>query len=698
MKSYKSLRPNVRTMGLLGGTGDGKTLFSVVPASKKAFELLNRCVGSTNSTIHERLLVYTTETTEKMVVAVRLNERPISRVQYTEIFTSAMARVIRDTGNNATPEETKVVASFRNELLEGVQKKANTKAIFSLLEEKELDSLVEDMTALYKEFELWKYNYVIYNAAKNGLSGAESKKNSAKFLNALLQEVERTLDALDSEAGPTGFKPRFWALWESLNSRLRESFFTYFGEDERSEDGYYYRELDLDDPDEEFVAAMFTNNDTQGGGRLSLEVLCSELVLYVPMNEKIADMIREEPTAREIFQDSKGNTVFGLLDTRGLYHTSHTDAENSEYCSDLLYRRNADAIIMMLPMYGDSNEKKARELYQEVFQNFRRQIPIFVVHNKLDLFVNSLEGEAVGNPLFMDDSDAGELSEAEVKSRIKKQAEGQERELRAIRQKDGKAPDFRQVVCYLKCGRSFPEYLKKEYSVLEAYQSILCGTAQMLEKDASKIRFNAGDGEDVVLTLTDRFRELLHTYVQSADAEKAVFKPGELNRSANINLTPHGNSYLALKRRLRRGDGYESNIDESYYYNCQQIHINFPANIRNFPSAVFLHEVVTEALCVEGGQFLEAEDQERFRKKVEGKLLENDAAGRWLVQALLYEDAIQKAEEESIGFSAWFRHFLERSMDFLVPAKLDEEKYAEKLKEIIIDAANAVIDLDVKFV
>lgn len=45
---------------------------------------------------------------------------------------------------------------------------------------------------------------------------------------------------------------------------------------------------------------------------------------------------------------------------------------------------------MVVPLVGDTNEKKIGELYRDVLKNFNKQIPIFMVHNKLDLYVADL--------------------------------------------------------------------------------------------------------------------------------------------------------------------------------------------------------------------------------------------------------------------------------------------------------------------
>ena len=79
MYNYVSLKPHFRVLELLGGTGNGKTEVGTVPAEPKARKILIEGVGSTNSTLTERLMVFTTEYSDKMIVAVKHDENAFSR-------------------------------------------------------------------------------------------------------------------------------------------------------------------------------------------------------------------------------------------------------------------------------------------------------------------------------------------------------------------------------------------------------------------------------------------------------------------------------------------------------------------------------------------------------------------------------------------------------------------------------------------
>lgn len=107
------------------------------------------------------------------------------------------------------------------------------------------------------------------------------------------------------------------------------------------------------------------------------------------------------------------------MDTRGLYHFDNTDDENVDYCSELLYKGNIDGIAMIVPLEGDNNEKKIRELYRDVLKNFNKQVPIFMIHNKLDLFIDSMVKLRFDDPLSTNPVEDAEFTDDDFRERIK---------------------------------------------------------------------------------------------------------------------------------------------------------------------------------------------------------------------------------------------------------------------------------------
>lgn len=687
MDNYNILKPHVRVLELLGGTGNGKTEIGTVPADPKARKILIEGVGNTNSTLTERLMVFTTEYSDKMVVAVKRDENAFSRNQFTEIVAKSIANVVKDSGKVVASIVGKDEEVLKEALMDQLTKRNNVKAFLSLLTEAQKEQFILDVVALYHDYELHKYNYSIYNTVKNEMTVVEVKENSKKFMSALQQEVERNMDIQGDV-----FKQDLWNIWETLNGHLAKVFFTYFDELDVSNDGYYYKEIMLDNPDTEFIGAMFTANNLQAGQRLSLEVLCSEIVIYVPMNQTFSNLIVDNPLTSKVFRDSHNNIVFATLDTRGLYHSDITEDDNDDYCAELLYKGDVDAIAMVVPLEGDTNEKKIGEIYRDVLKNFSKQIPVFMIHNKLDLYIAALQKQDFDNPLSLDVFDDKEFTEHDFLESIADRMKELNEDLLAAQVKAKKRLPVQSLACYLKRDASFPLAFVKPYNVFVVYKLMLEAMAKSLEESAEKIKFQPNEGEIPTPVIDkERLKELIHVHVTDNSTDKKVFSPGMSDIALSLGKTPHGNAYNALCRRLRIGEGYTSNIDEEYFYNCESFAINFTANLRNFASSEFIHSVVFQALNVTGAMCTQ-EAGEKYMKMVETYVNAKE-----LVSLLLYYKAIQDAERVAFSFKGKFQNFLQNSMLYFNTAMLSEENYAEAVKMIILEAAQKALDLNVTF-
>lgn len=687
MNHYISLKPHFRVLELLGGTGNGKTEIGTVPADPIARKILIEGVGNTNSTLTERFMVFTTEYRDKMVVAVKHNESAFNRNLFTEIVSSAIARVVKTVGKSVEKIDGKDERILGEALNEQLDSRNNVKGIVSLVADEQRVAFTAGIIDLYHKYELHRCNFSIYNTVKNNMAEGEVKENSKKFMSAIQREVEHTLE-MQSDA----FKKDLWNIWEKFNENLSKVFFEFFDAEQISGDGYYYREIWLDDPDKEFIGAMFTANNMQAGQRLSLEVLCDEIVIYVPMNKVVEKIISDNPLTRKVFRDSNDNIAFATLDTRGLYHADNTDDENVDYCSELLYKGDIDAIAMVVPLEGDTNEKKIGELYRDVLKSFNKQIPVFMIHNKLDLFVASLQKMNFDDPLSVDAFDAKEFTEVDLCKSIANRVAELDEDLKKVQVTAKKRLPIKSLVCYLKRDASFPTALLKKYNVVETYRTILEDVAKSLEDSVDRIKFKAKEGE-VPTPVVDKkcLAELVHVHATDNSTAKRVFTPGMSDIALSLGKTPHGNAYNALRRRLKNGDGYTSNIDEAYFYNCNSFSVGFTANLRNFSSPEFIHSVVFQALRIEGAE--KAQEADETYKKI----VETYVNPKKLVSILLFDQAIQEAEAEAFSYESKFQKFLRNSMAYFNPTKVDEEKYTVAIEQIILEAAQKALDLNVTF-
>jgi len=688
MSIYKNLQPHVHVLKLTGGTGDGKTEIATVFASKEARNVLLRGVGRTNSTLKERLLVYSEEYTDKLLVAVNLNMEPYDKLSLSDLFVSSVAKVVRSQG--------KVVASIvgRDEeelekyLIQEMQAKNNAKAVLSFLTEEQKTKIVSDLVDIYHSYHMSEHNYEIYNCVRNNLPEGEAKDNSTKFLSALKNEVERMIDMQGEN-----LRESLWDVLAEINHWLHEVFFEYFSKSDISEDGYYYKEIYLDNQDEAFIDAMFTANDIQNGQRLSLEVFCYDIVIYIPVSQAITKIIRSNGKTNAVFKDNRDNVAFGIFDTRGLFHAENTEDDNADYLSDLLYQGDADALLMVVPLFGDSNEKKIQELYKTAFTTYSKQIPAFMIHNKVDLFVDSIRKESyMDDPLSMDMELGQELSSKEIVSAISAREQELREEVQNAQTKSRQNLKIKSLSCYLKRDGSMQEEIVKRYNISNVIMTVFADTADYLEKSAVKIQVKTDRPESEVVVRIDKERlaEIVHEYLLKDVTNKKVFAPGLADLALSIGKTPHGNSYNALRRRLKYGDGYTCNIDESYYYNCKSFSINFTANLRNFVSTDMVKKIVKETMKLSGGYFTKDKDEEEFYYIVEGRIFPKMFVGQ-----MLYHKAMLSAEQEAVGFMARFQKFLKNSQRFFDSGNLDEQAYVDAMYHVVYEAAQRALNMNV---
>lgn len=690
MSIYRNLKPHAYTFKLMGGTGDGKTEIATVCATKEARRILMNCIGRTNSTLRNRVLVYSEEYKDKIVVAAKVGGDIFERGLFSDMITQSWAKVVKSQGKVVASIAGKDEEDFEQYLIEEINGKNNARAILSFLEENQKKEFVNSVINVYSSFSLREHNYTIYNTVKNSLTDTEVKENSAKFLSAIKEEVGRVLDMLGEN-----FRTELWNVWNKVNQQLQEVFFKYFDEDNQSDDGYYYKELDLFIPDERFIDAMFTANDVQKGQRLSLEVLCSEIVMYLPVNEAIVKMINDLPTAKGVFKNNQGKTVFAVMDTRGLYHSDNTEDDNTDYLDELLYQGEADALLMVVPLFGDSNEKKIEELYKKAFKNFNKQIPVFMLHNKLDLFVDSINKDSFDDDPLSLEMEGGTILDAQELINKIEEREGQLRtELQNVQGKARKNLMIKSLSCYLKRDKTMQSELVKKYNIINAFEVIFRDTAEYLKGSAVKIPLIVGNSEyDDVYIEVDK--EILVKAVKEQilkdTTDKKVFDPGIKDLETSIGKVPHGNAYNALKRRLRYGDGYTSNINEEYYYNCKSFSVNFTANLRNFVTDDMISIIISQGVNVRGGKFTQA-DSDKFNE-----IVKRNVNAKELVSYLLYYQAMLEAEKTAFSFGGRFQNFLQRSMLYFNRKQIDSMKYAQGVYLIIKDAAEHTLRMNVTY-
>lgn len=676
------LQPSAYTLGLVANSGIGKTLFACKNAKPNARPILQKSVGETNTTIQNRVITFSANPAlaQRLIVGVKPDPVFFGSRDLMELLLEPLCTTIRQLGRKGSPNAGEAEACLREELRDLLQREDfGLFRRLALLTSEQQKNLADGILQWFQDSAFYQYIEELYGRAVTELKsrGEEPSKNSAKLRSELRIQVAKRIDLLTREGGTQALL----ALCQQTEQALKERFFRVFQSERCSEDGYYYLELALEEPDQEAANAFFSNNTK---GHPSLESLCREIVIYAPMEEKIQQRLDAYPQ----FRDSWGYSSFALLDTRGLFHRDTSEEENEEYCANLLYRSRIDAIILLQSLSSDPNAKKAQLIYQKTLKGFKRDIPIFPVYNRADCKVDDLLKDAEDKGEALPKS---EELQALLATQVQVLSEGLANGM--ARPQQWKTP----LICYLKGERSFAEYpdLKERYTLEAVLGSCFAQMSQALRQRAERLPIKLEDWEIEPTPKVDRVRltAIVNDILNLSETDRKVFAPAKLNLDENRWKVPHGNSYNALRRRLAYGGGWSSQILENYYYHCQNIQVNFPAQLQNFVTPMLTRRLAEEALSIQYGTFLSKEDEAVYQAEVARAILPERFASR-----LLYDRALMDAERVPGSFGAWFQRFIENSTHYLKQPLQGREDYDVVLEELLADAARLVLHRKVRYV
>lgn len=263
-------------------------------------------------------------------------------------------------------------------------------------------------------------------------------------------------------------------------------------------------------------------------------------------------------------------------------------------------------------------------------------------------------------------------------------------ELQDIKNKVYKDFEIKSTSCYLRRDKNMQDDLIKKYNVIHSYQEIFSNISEFIKgENYSRIKLIKQEEGVVVASINeDTFAREIKNHIKNLETHKKVFNPGMDNLKQNIGKTPHGNAYNALCRKLKEGNSYSSNINESYFYSCNSFSINFPANIRNFVTQELINRLLNESLDIKGAKLLNPGEKGKFID-----IIAKNINPKQLVIELLYNRALKEAEKNSFSFGGKFENFLENSMNYLNKESINEQHYIDAIKKIVLETTERVLAL-----
>lgn len=659
------LSPDVRTIEKIGSTGSGKTLSDLLFTTKEARLLFSRTVGEGSATLRDQTKVFTEKLTNHMIVAVKLPYEIFSWEKLIELLSKVLLPIIK---SNYKESQAENADQLQRELFEGFQREMtstkNTEAQTRLLQETNRQKISNEMANYFTNF-LQGNIQIIYQEAKNSLPELEGKPKSRKLDEAIIQ---RLLDKIDRE--PELLK-KLHQSHDAINQELMEFFFRYFSQRQKSKDDYYYQVVDLDhiDRSSDFINAMFSNNNLHTNQQLSIEVICSELVIYAPMNQEVTKIIRSNEKMVRVFEGMDRRLSLGMRDTRGLYHEGADPKVENERLQELLYHNTYDALMIVCPIFGDPNLAKLREDVKSVLRNYSKQIPIILLNNKVDLLIDDQYKKSVeSSDLFSFDELLPKkvLTFSNLKNVIDSRVQSILNEFNMTKQKNTNS--LYPVTCYFKAPNqtdtSIMQDIYNAYGPYQALQQILDILSNSLYQSSKKVRFildeAVDEGKLPYAVIHSKLRELMaQTYTDTPFYEKtrkAVLK----NIDDNLGKTPHGQGFNALGRHIAYGQGWSSNIDEERFVNCESFSVNFPANVRGMPTASLLDKILSDCVKYTKGHFEKPEDLKRINEYVKAQVFDTYE----FTANLLYRHAFLVASHSATSYYNRFNQFLKISRSF----------------------------------
>jgi hypothetical protein len=605
------LQPIGVTALLMAPIGSGKTTVTAHFTTYGAARLLKLTIGEGSSTIVDRQLVFTDELEHHMIVSVKPKTTFVSLTEFTTRITSRLVdRLATYQRKLRTIDVSEIETEIENDLVRAFNNTMNTKAEYSLLSEEDRMQAVKELTGPIAGFMKTK-GIEIFNHAANSINVDEAPKNSMKLRDAIKTKLQDFIQ-LDLQINQVIGK-----VYSRLNENLDHYFYSYFDKDQKSADDYYYKIIDVNDPEshKEFILAFFSNNNLQKGKRLSIEVLCDEIVIHLPLRESIVEAIRADKarrTTRSVYEDLNQKSIsITLIDTQGLFHLASDEEMELDRLRYMLYSTRYDALISLTPMHGNPNATKFEIQMAQEMAKYKKNVPVFFLCNKVDEYADNLHKDRnLSDELFNDDD--SKSSQIDIFDSIIKRSEDQTHNITStLNERKQSTVHVLPVMFKEPVNQNDKESLEPKFGALAVINNIVQIISDNLAQAATFIKFTyKKDIGGSPRPFEVNTRMLVH-YLRESWSNQAtnnqVKRPALDNIEHNEGRNPHGSGFNALMVRLKRGEGWDSNIKEDYFRNHHSFHVSFTANLANLISVDLILNLVNAAVDYNGNLDLNEE-------------------------------------------------------------------------------------------
>lgn len=676
---------NVLSFLIAAATGAGKSLLCCLMACKKASMLLaKRVVGITNTTLTHRSYVFSTNPYLQNHIVVHARKIPeiLKTVQVFDLIERAVAVLIAKYKTLDKMNPDRLHDSFLLEFLKILEEKNNLRAPFSFLSQEDKMSLAEVAVVALDRMGVYKESFLFFSQAEKELRPEEVKPSSHKLRGKIAKKISSFIDNIDSSNN--GKMTLSYAV-EEYNKKLDKIFYNYFDENTITDDGYYVRDVSLDNinSDDDFFVQMFKTNDYSKDKQMSLEALCDDIFVYIGMNESIANFISNHKNVAEVFtNNTNGFYEFSFFDTMGVFHKQTDDDYEFDYFQGLTNIKKFASIIFLAPLKGDNNVEKIKRFVNEILSSINRSMTVFILRNNLNKYLtDEIDNECGVSSLYDDEVN---VEEEYIKNKLNDLEEGMNKDFNPITNKYINLQINKHIVEF----RKFGEYLKPLGNLVDKYllsnviEQVLMEFVNYSNSVNNRMLLQHDETCEPTINLNKEVLkhnfETIYLSPISDNFDKVTFVPAKVNIDANYGKVPHGNSYNALVRRLQYGGYYSSNIDESYYNSCDNIDVTFTRNINKLADCDLFYDLLNNAIEVKGikidpTQYMALLD--KIKLNVEGMMLS---------KYLVYDFALQDAEKNHYSFESCFRSMLDNCYTFINSRgrKIDIDRWVDALYKV----------------
>lgn len=638
-------------LGLSGPVSGGKTTLVKAFAGSEVDAFLTKAIHEKATTICPHRYVFL-QNLDHIVVRAIPKVQPLGDGFISEILYSALVDLIYSERNHQVTED-HVREKLTKKLQQNLQNCTNVNSGICLLSAGRQQEILNQMTDLLIEKGLSQSIGILFNGGKNHTT--VDHRESPTGLKAGIREYlsewlkDQTLDE------------DLHNLCEEVNQELTKLLVRLFGQESTAKG--FYREVPLDGScnvipengasEEEFLNYVFADNNTQ----LSIEPLCEELVIFLPISDMCLKAI-EKSGYKEVFSNALQEITFTVLDTQGLFHQETETNEDTAYrIEKLWYDPSVNALLLLAPLDDSTGLDRNLRFYQEIMKTFHRQIPVFLVHNKVDLYLHRLWQN------WIQEHPDTDISEQTIRTQMEEEM-SRERQLLIEAQPNSRKDlqihslpmHFKPCMLFQFCHHL--EGLKQEYAPSTNLGKIFTVLGRSLRQNANRLTFNAANIEFTIDR--EELQRLFRDDMKKNQKAQTALQNALFNIQSNTGLTPHGLSFYAGKNHARYGEGFTSNLTYPFIH-CQNIRMTFPEELARLISVAPIQEWLPHVLHFNPQGFDDLTFKSFCQLVSECCVIQR----RDFVKALIYDRVLQKNDNAFASFYDRFQRYLSGTRSIL---------------------------------